>query len=94
MKPKPYMPSNSSEGEWFEANYCARCVHDKAFREAWADDSIPDVEGCEIIARAQRGDQPPEWIEDEHGPRCTAFELIDGETPPDDLTDDMFGDDE
>jgi hypothetical protein len=63
---KSYRPSNGSEGDCFRARYCDRCAKD-------AD------EDCEILSRSLcfdigEADYPTEWIEDEQGPRCTAFE--------------------
>jgi hypothetical protein len=63
---KPYRPANASEGDWFRARYCDRCAKDVN-------------EDCEILGEALFFDitdkeYPREWIEDEKGPRCTAFE--------------------
>lgn len=72
-KTRPYRPSNGTEGCDFEARFCDRCARDAAFRES---DGAED--GCPLIANAfafeiGHPDYPKEWIEDEHGPRCTAF---------------------
>jgi hypothetical protein len=70
---RAYRPSNSTEGDCFDARWCARCWRDAAHR------AEPDAEdGCEIIANAMAYDigdanYPREWIEDAQGPRCTAF---------------------
>lgn len=55
---KPYMPSNGTEGEWFESQWCADCHHD---------------EDCSIAIAAYCGDQPDEWIYRDDKPTCTAF---------------------
>ena len=69
----PYRPSNGVEGIAFMDRWCDRCTHDAAFQAGTGD-------GCEIVARtmALRVDDPrypAEWVEDDEGPRCTAFEL-------------------
>lgn len=64
--PEPYRPSNGSEGEWFMAHWCARCVKDTPSKP------------CRIITLTMalglddKG-YPREWVEDDDGPRCTAF---------------------
>ena len=65
----PYRPSNGIEGAMFEARFCANCIHFKG------DD---DYDYCHIVVTAYALDiddagYPPEWVEDEIGPRCTAF---------------------
>lgn len=62
----PYRPSNGSEGEWFMSRWCERCVKDMPSKP------------CRIIGRTMAlsvGEKgyPREWIEDDDGPRCTAF---------------------
>ena len=70
---RPYLPSNGTEGCMFESEWCDRCVRDVP----------PDPEGgrdlgeCQIHNHALMGVQPPEWVEDDSGPRCTAFQSID-----------------
>jgi hypothetical protein len=78
-----YRPSNGSEGEGFEEQWCERCERDVAFR---AND---EGYGCLILARALAHDitdpeYPREWCQDEAGtPRCTAFVEIGGKVPTD-----------
>lgn len=70
---EPYRPSNGTEGADFIDHWCGHCERDREFRED------PDAgDGCEIVAATFRfdvnhPDYPKEWIEDEKGPRCTAF---------------------
>lgn len=70
---EPYRPSNGSEGMDFDDRWCSHCTRDAAFRED------PDgADGCPIYAKTfaldiSHPDYPKEWIEDENGPRCTAF---------------------
>lgn len=78
-KSKPYRPSNGTEGEIFEAQFCSQCEHEAAWRR---DDLKHDA--CKIHARVYAfgindPQYPKEWIEDEDGPHCTAF-LIEGST--------------
>lgn len=69
---EPWRPSNSDEGMWFESLMCERCENDRAYRH----EDVTDM-ACDILTTACAGDQPAEWIKDEHGPRCTAFEPIE-----------------
>ena len=41
---KPYRPSNGTEGEMFQAAWCAQCEADRAFR-----DNPDHADGCPII---------------------------------------------
>lgn len=67
-----YLPSNASEAEIFFTTWCCHCQRDKAMREGADFDECDDNELCEIIAASFRG-PVKEWIEDDSGPRCTAF---------------------
>jgi hypothetical protein len=63
---RSYRPTNGTEGSMFEERFCRRCTHDR-----------PDAP-CRILTFALAcglGDPeyPAEWVEDEAGPRCTAF---------------------
>lgn len=80
----PYRPSNGTEGECFMGKFCERCRRDIN-------------QDCPIIAATMAFDisdpeYPGEWVEDESGPRCTAFEPIGdaAATPRCDKTVDMF----
>lgn len=87
---KPYRPSNGTEGVSFIDYFCGRCERDRAFREERGD-------SCPIVAASFAFDihhpsYPKEWIEDDDGPRCTAFVPEGNDVPyrcPDTL--DMFG---
>lgn len=64
--PERYRPSNGTEGERFMARWCEKCVKDTPSKP------------CRIIALTMslgidHKDYPPEWVEDDDGPRCTAF---------------------
>lgn len=75
-----YLPSNGTEGESFFDSWCRYCQRDKAMREGADFDECDDNELCEIIAASFRG-PVKEWIEDDSGPRCTAF-VEAGQTVP------------
>lgn len=71
---KKYRPSNGSEGADFMSEFCDRCQRDAAFQDGTGD-------SCQIAAATMAyniadPEYPKEWIEDERGPRCTAFEPI------------------
>jgi len=97
---KPYRPSNGTEGEIFDDEWCANCERDRLFRED------PDRhDGCPIVAAALAYDvddpeYPAEWVEVPtiapdglmvNCGKCTAFVPIGGETFVDMLTPDLFG---
>jgi hypothetical protein len=71
---RKYRPSNGTEGAIFMSHWCDRCKRDEAFQR----DPINN-DSCPIVAATMAydvGDQsyPVEWVEDDDGPRCTAFE--------------------
>lgn len=89
-----YRPSNGTEGAGFQDYYCSRCARDAAFRET--DYEGDPALGCQILAATFRyavdhPDYPKEWIEDERGPRCTAFTTDPTMPVRCDKTPDMFG---
>lgn len=66
---KIYRPANGSEGEIFEAKWCSRCKKDDPETESY----------CDILSAAMAyniGDEnyPVEWVEDDTGPMCMAFD--------------------
>ena len=67
-----YQPSNGTEGAMFMNAWCRRCQRDKAMREGAPFYDRDDNEFCEIIESGLIG-LVKEWIEDDSGPRCTAF---------------------
>ncbi len=83
-------PSNGTEGALFIEAWCCNCARDKAMREGADFDECDDNELCEIIAAGFRG-PVKEWIEDDSGPRCTAFVPAGNVVPEvDPLTGDLF----
>jgi hypothetical protein len=75
---KLYRPSNGTEGEIFEAEWCENCVYELPVRER------EDFEnGCQILTNALWNgigdkDYPKEWIYGDDGvPKCTAFKKVD-----------------
>lgn len=90
--PKPYRPSNGTEGDSFYARWCQHCERERAYRESGYDDS--DL-ACPIVTRAMalkitNPDYPREWISDDTGPRCTAFTTDPLNPARCDQTADMF----
>lgn len=85
MSAEKYRPSNGTEGAGFICAWCEACERDIH-------------EDCPILAATflydvDDANYPAEWIEDESGPRCTAFIPL-GEplpTPRCMETADMFG---
>jgi len=90
---KPYRPSNGTEGEIFQATWCAQCEANRAFRE-----DHERADGCPIIANTMAlsiddPDYPAAWHYGPDGqPKCAAFVEIGSDAAPrcpDTL--DMFG---
>ncbi len=85
-----YRPSSGTEGADFQDQWCCRCSRDAAFQ---ADPDSGD--GCPIVASTYVFDidhplYPKEWIEDEKGPRCTAFTTDPSQPVRCDKTADLF----
>ena len=76
----PYRPSNGTEGECFQAKWCAHCTHDDYDNEVF----------CPILGNALSGEQPPEWIYVNNTPTCTAFTDKPLPEPRCTLTKEMF----
>ena len=70
----PYRPSNGDEGMWFMDKFCDRCRRDDAFQRG-VGDSCP-IAAASLAFDIEEPGYPSEWIEDEDGPRCTAFEPL------------------
>ena len=71
MRTEKYRPSNGTEGEMFMEKWCWQCERERAYEE---DDEPP----CPILdaSMAYSIDDPKypeEWVQDNEGPRCTAF---------------------
>lgn len=75
-----YLPANGTEGVAFFDAWCRCCARDKAMREGADFDECDDNELCEVIAAGFRG-PVKEWIEDDSGPKCTAFVPADEKVP-------------
>lgn len=78
---RPYRPANGTDGMDFMDSFCDRCVRDRAFQKWYAGEG-PEADSCPILAatciyNVDDPQYPKEWIEDEYGPRCTAFEPCD-----------------
>lgn len=78
-KSEPYRPSNGCEGDWFMSQFCEQCAI------ANLDDDADDLP-CSILGRAlgysiDDPEYPKEWVQDEHGKRCTAFVAEGDEVP-------------
>ncbi len=91
----PYRPSNGTEGEGFIYSFCCQCAHSEHLQPGARD---TDPAGCPILDLTFLHDvddpeYPKQWIQDESGPRCTAF-VPEGQplaTPRCTQTEDMFG---
>lgn len=74
MKPKPYQPSNGTEGGMFAEKYCMNCLH-----------CDPDPDGekqCQILCASmcfsvgEKG-YPEEWVYIDDKPTCTKYQKWD-----------------
>jgi len=91
-----YRPSSGTEGEWFMREWCGHCERDKCQNGSKHPDDCTDDDLCQIIGRTlllsvDDPDYPTEWIEDDDGPKCTAFVAKGGVIPVNDTqTMDLF----
>lgn len=92
-----YRPSSGTEGEWFIRQWCGKCERDKCHNGSKPMDCCTPEDFCQIIGNTMLmdiddPDYPKEWVEDENGPRCTAFVQMGGDIPekPCQFTGDMF----
>ena len=69
---RAYRPANGMEGAVFMAHFCDRCERDRAYRDGTGD-SCP-IAAATMAFSATDPEYPREWVEDEQGARCTAFE--------------------
>lgn len=72
---EPYRPSNGDAGDAFIAKFCEKCARD-------GEDNPCFILGRALGHNIDDPDYPPEWVQDEQGPRCTAFTL---EASPDEV---------
>lgn len=86
---EPFRPSNGDHGDWFQSEFCERCINDAAVNRGGDD---PDwSSGCQILARAlacgiQDADYPKEWVRIDGEAQCTAFVEDVGQKWPADPT--------
>lgn len=68
--PIPYRPSNGTEGDWFEAQWCNRCDLQGNDAQGWC-----SIHTHVLALSIDDKGYPAEWISDADGqhPRCTAF---------------------
>jgi hypothetical protein len=78
MSQKSYRPSNGTEGMWFCAKFCDRCIHGRYEHTGDVNDNP-----CEILTASFMCDindplYPKEWVYDSEGePTCTAWKKWD-----------------
>lgn len=75
MQIRKYRPSNGAEGMDFMAEYCDQCKRNAAF-QAGNGDSCP-IAAATMVYNIDDPQYPKEWIVDNDGPCCTAFDAID-----------------
>jgi hypothetical protein len=61
----PYLPSNGSEGEIFQAHWCHQCAKDSWGRGG--------EKTCKYLSKALCGEAPKVWVYQSGAPLCTAF---------------------
>ncbi|WP_375592145.1 hypothetical protein [Chitiniphilus eburneus] len=92
-----YRPSNGSEGASFIDKWCGQCERDKLQNGSaphfdHGPDDLCGILGATFLLDVDHPEYPKEWIQDETGPRCTAFVPVGGCVPVRcDRTIDMFG---
>lgn len=74
---RPWHPSNSSDGMWFESEFCDKCA-----RERWNPETGKGQQ-CSILNKVLLGGQPDELqYSDDDKPTCTAFKLPEPRKKP------------
>lgn len=86
-----WQPSNGTEGDLFQQDWCCKCARDKVMSEGKDFEDCTEDDLCDILAASYRG-EAKEWQYDKEGqPCCTAFVFAGDKIPTrDDLTIDMF----
>lgn len=83
----PYRPSNGTEGDIFQAMWCAHCA--KRGGPDIRGGDVEEMDYCDILAWTMALEiddpgYPEQWRQDgPSGPRCTAFDSGDGIEPID-----------
>jgi len=72
---KPYRPSNGTEGDYFMADFCNKCAREAAYRRDPDANDCCDILVMTFAVGIDDPAYPKEWVTDDKGPRCTAFEL-------------------
>lgn len=73
---KPYRPSNGTEGEMFQEQFCYRCRNDQN------DDDPCEILTATMFYTVNAPKYPKEWVYDKDGrPTCTAFHDVQSEQP-------------
>lgn len=86
-----YRPSNGSEGDWFMGKFCHQCARANLDEDSGKPPCV--ILGLMLGYGIDDPQYPKEIIQDENGPRCTAFVHEDEELPAPRCEDtiDMFG---
>lgn len=67
---KKYRPSNGTEGDGFQAEWCYRCTKDNHHTEEYC-----PILGNTMAFEVEDPEYPEEWRYTEDGHVCTAFEI-------------------
>jgi hypothetical protein len=68
-----YRPSNGTEGQLFQCQFCEKCARDKVANGTVAMDDSVDADLCAIL-NASYARSVDEWVVDGDGnPSCTGF---------------------
>lgn len=77
-KPRPYRPSNGTEGMGFVECYCSNCIHEKFMHTNNHNDKKCDIFSRTLMHSIDEPEYPKEWIYDEEGkPTCTSYQHWD-----------------
>lgn len=70
-----WRPTSCDEAAWFQDSFCGRCTKDAAFRAGTGDSCTIAAQGYGVALGLE---PPPEWVEADGEPRCTAFDAEAG----------------
>lgn len=70
----PYRPTSGTEGAAFMERFCDRCEREAGYRlDPFKHDACP-IAATTMALRVTDPGYPKEWVTDDDGPRCTAFQ--------------------
>ena len=76
---EPYRPANGAEAMDFMGDFCDLCERDRRYRETHDPTACCPILRNTLRYQATDPRYPREWIEDDSGASCTAFQPSENE---------------